>query len=106
MNLSRIETVVCPTGLHAILIEDFNKEVGIVATVNFSVPEKIKKTFNETFAGENKSAIIARLMLQAVDEAKRQRRREEAFRLLTEKRRHRKPMTDEDLLKTRQSGRP
>ena len=52
-----------------------------MATVNFSVPEEVKEAFNKTFAGKNKSAIIARLMSEAVDQAMRQQQREEAFRL-------------------------
>jgi hypothetical protein len=39
-----------------------------VATVNFSVPEHVKKTFDKAFDGMNKSAIVAHLMRQAVDE--------------------------------------
>ncbi len=35
-----------------------------MATVNFSVPTQVKESFNRAFEGENKSAIIARLMLQ------------------------------------------
>ena len=46
-----------------------------MATVNFSVPDSVKKSFNETFEGENKSALIAKLMQQAVEERKLQRRR-------------------------------
>ena len=39
-----------------------------MATVNFSVPDKVKQVFNAVFAGRNKSAIIAELMLRAVEE--------------------------------------
>ncbi|MFL6201377.1 MAG: hypothetical protein ACJ76J_19575 [Thermoanaerobaculia bacterium] len=45
-----------------------------MATVSFSVPEEIKKAFQETFAKENRSAIIARLMQEAVEDRKRQER--------------------------------
>lgn len=38
-----------------------------MATVNFSVPEQVKKLFNATFSGKNKSQVIADLMLKAVD---------------------------------------
>ncbi len=60
-----------------------------MATVNYSVPEHIKRAFNAAFKGENKSAIIARLMQQAVEERKRQERRKEAMARL-EARRHRR----------------
>lgn len=44
-----------------------------MATVNFSVPDEIKKAFNETFAGRNKSAVIADFMMRAVEEAHRRK---------------------------------
>ena len=39
-----------------------------MATVNFSVPEEVKKKFDRAFAGKNKSRVIADLMSQAVEE--------------------------------------
>jgi len=77
-----------------------------MATVNFSVPEEVKEAFNKTFAGKNKSAIIAKLMSEAVEQAMRQQQREEAFRLLTERRKRRPPMTDNDIREARKLGRP
>ena len=50
-----------------------------MATVNFSVPSDVKAAFDKTFAGANKSAILARLMRQAVEERRRQRRRVRAI---------------------------
>ena len=44
-----------------------------MSTVNFSVPEEVKRIFNETFEGQNKSAVIAGLMLEAVERARRKR---------------------------------
>ncbi len=35
-----------------------------MSTVNFSVPEKVKQAFNETFQGQNKSGIVTELMLE------------------------------------------
>ena len=46
-----------------------------MATVNFSVPEDVKASFNRAFKGRNKSAVIAELMREAVD---RVRRRQES----------------------------
>ena len=77
-----------------------------MATVNFSVPDKVKEAFNKTFAGQNKSAIIAKLMSDAVEHAMRQQQREEAFRLLTERRKLRPPMTDQEIREDRGLGRP
>ena len=50
-----------------------------MATVNFSVPEEIRDRFNKTFAGRNKSAILSRLMEQAVEEEERRQRRSQAI---------------------------
>ena len=33
-----------------------------MATMNFSIPDDVKDAFNRAFEGENKSAVIARLM--------------------------------------------
>lgn len=50
-----------------------------MATVNFSVPEAVKSAFNATFARRNKSAIIAELMMQAVENEKRRKKRGQAI---------------------------
>ena len=42
-----------------------------MSTVNFSVPEDIKNAFNTVFEGQNKSAVIADLMRDAVEREKR-----------------------------------
>ena len=38
-----------------------------MSTVNFSVPEDIKNAFDTVFEGQNKSAVIADLMRDAVE---------------------------------------
>jgi metal-responsive CopG/Arc/MetJ family transcriptional regulator len=45
-----------------------------MATVNFSVPQDIKDAFDKTFAKQNKSAVLADLMRQAVEERRRRKR--------------------------------
>jgi metal-responsive CopG/Arc/MetJ family transcriptional regulator len=87
------------------LVEDFNKEAP-VATVNFSVPDDVKREFQEAFAGENKSAVIARLMRQAVEERRRQRRRAVAIDALLELRQQQHPATDEEITAARRAVRP
>ena len=77
-----------------------------MATVNFSVPEEIKKEFLETFAKENKSAVIARLMQQAVEERKRQQRRAKAIDALLELRRKQAPVSDAEIARARRMDRP
>ena len=39
-----------------------------MATVNFSVPYEVKERFNKPFEKQNKSQIIAALMVRAVEE--------------------------------------
>ncbi len=77
-----------------------------MATVNFSVPDEVKEAFNHAFEGQNKSAIIAELMRRAVEEAEQRKRRHEAFRLLTEARKERPAVTDEEIRAAREEGRP
>ncbi|GAB6063174.1 hypothetical protein [Deferrisoma palaeochoriense] len=77
-----------------------------MATVNFSVPDEVKKAFNETFAGRNKSAIIARLMMNAVEEERRRVRRARAIDAILELRATAPGSTDEEIRAARREGRP
>ncbi len=77
-----------------------------MATVNFSVPEEIKQAFQEAFANENRSAVIARLMQQAVEEKHRQRRRASAIEALLDLRRKQRPASDAEIARARKVGRP
>lgn len=77
-----------------------------MATVNYSVPDDVKAAFDRTFKGQNKSAVIADLMRQAVKDAKLRKRREDIFRSLTQRRDRRPSLSDKELRKTRVSGRP
>ncbi len=45
-----------------------------MATMNFSIPDDVKEAFNKAFEGENKSAVITRLMRRAIEEKERKRR--------------------------------
>jgi hypothetical protein len=76
------------------------------STVNFSVPIEIKRAFNEAFVGENKSAVAARLMQQAVEERHRQRRRAAAIDALLEQRQTQRPVTEARVASARRKGRP
>ena len=77
-----------------------------MATVNFSVPVGVKKAFNKAFAGENKSAILAALMRQAVDERRRRKRRALAVEALLRLRSRSRPATDAAIRRARRKGRP
>ena len=69
-----------------------------MATVNFSVPDSVKKAFDRAFKNQNKSAVIAELMRQAVAEAERQKRRKDIFTALTELRQRRPTATDAQIV--------
>lgn len=77
-----------------------------MATVNFSVPDEVRDAFNDAFAGENKSAVIARLMQEAVEERRRQERRRQAIEGLLQLRQEMPTLTDEELRELREAGRP
>jgi hypothetical protein len=77
-----------------------------MATVNFSVPEGTKKKFDRVFRGQNKSAVIARLMERAVEEEQRQERRGRAIDALLAFRRVVRPVTAAEVRKARKTGRP
>ena len=77
-----------------------------MATVNFSVPDDVKQAFNKAFAGENKSGVLTRLMRQAIDEHKRQRRRAVAIDALLRLRRRVRPVKSGEVRRARRAGRP
>ncbi|HEV7668670.1 MAG TPA: hypothetical protein VGS22_09110 [Thermoanaerobaculia bacterium] len=76
------------------------------ATINFSVPEEVKEAFQQTFAGENKSAIITQLMKDAVEERQRQHRRAKAIDALLELRQSMPKVTAAEAARARRQGRP
>lgn len=77
-----------------------------MATVNFSVPDDTKEEFNRVFAGENKSAIIAGLMRQAIEARERRRQRAAAIDALLALRGEQPAASDEDIWAARALGRP
>ena len=76
-----------------------------MATVNFSVPDDVKAAFDKTFGGQNKSAVIADLMRQAVANAKLRKRRVDIFRTLTQRRSERPSLSDLQIRASRTAGR-
>jgi hypothetical protein len=89
-----------------IIVEIFYKKERTMGTVNFSVPEDVKQAFNETFQGQNKSAIIAGLMLEAIERARSRQRSQDAFLRIRERRQHAPGATDAEILAAREEGRP
>jgi hypothetical protein len=76
------------------VVEIFNKLGLVMPTVNFSVPEDIKNAFNLAFEGQNKSAVVADLMREAVERAHGQQRSKEAFERIMARRQHAPRITD------------
>ncbi|MEQ1486299.1 hypothetical protein [Methyloglobulus sp.] len=72
-----------------------------MATVNFSVPEDVRQEFNQLFGNENKSAILTRLMQQAIAEKKQQQRRQLAIDKILQLRESQDPVSAADINKAR-----
>jgi len=77
-----------------------------MSTVNFSVPEDIKVLFNATFEGQNKSAIVADLMREAVERANSKQRSHEAYARILESRKTAPAITEAQFRAAREEGRP
>ena len=76
-----------------------------MATVNFSVPEQVKKAFNKAYANENKSAVIAELMRDAVARKNRIKARRGALRRIAARRSSRTAVSERTLRSARETGR-
>ena len=77
-----------------------------MSTVNFSVPEDVKLVFNKVFRGQNKSAIIAGLMREAVERAQRKQRGHKAYLSILERRKQAPTITEKKFRAAREIGRP
>ena len=77
-----------------------------MSTVNFSVPEDVKKAFNATFEGQNKSAVIADLMREAVERAGRHQQHVEAVDRILARRKFAPSITEAEFRAAREEGRP
>lgn len=73
-----------------------------MATVNFSIPDKVKEVFNAVFAGRNKSAIIAELMLRAVEEQRARETRAKAIDRLLARRGAKRPVSNANIRAARE----
>lgn len=76
-----------------------------MATVNFSVPEEVKVRFNKVFAKENKSHLIAELMLHAIEEHEKKQKRAQAIEALLTLRAKQKPVSLKQIQKAREKDR-
>lgn len=92
-------------GSRDIVVKRFN-DGDTMANVNFSVPDEVKEQFNRAFARENKNRVIARLMMQAVEERRVQKERARAIDAILRRRRTQKPVTNSQIRTARVAGRP
>ncbi len=76
-----------------------------MSTVSFSVPEAVRQVFNETFCGQNKSAVIAELMLEAVERARSKQRSQDAYRRILARRSRAPSVTQDEFRGAREVGR-
>lgn len=77
-----------------------------MATMNFSVPDDVKEAFNTTFEGQNKSAVIAQLMRDAVVREQRRQRHRGAVERILAARPDAPRVTLEEFEAAREEGRP
>jgi len=77
-----------------------------MATVNFSVPDEVRRAFNKAFARQNKSAVVANLMRDAVVRQKRLKARHEAIGRIAARRHTRRGIGERTLRNAREKGRP
>jgi hypothetical protein len=88
------------------VVESFNNRGAIMPTVNFSVPEDIKNAFNTVFAGQNKSAVIADLMRDAVEREQRRKQHCSAVERILANRQNAPRFSEAQLRAAREEGRP
>ena len=88
------------------LVDFFNNIPALtMPTVNFSVPDDVKDAFNTTFEGQNKSAVIADLMREAVARAAAQKRGAAAYRRILKRRLSAPEVTADQVSASRSEGR-
>ncbi len=73
-----------------------------MATVNFSIPEKVKAEFNQLYANEKKSAVLTQLIQEANDNKKRLQQRKQAMAAILELRKELEPLKKGELEAARQ----
>ena len=77
------------------VVEIFNKKGKAMPTLNFSVPEDLENAINTTFEGQNKSAVMAELMREAVVRAQGQQRSIEVWQRILARRQRAPGVTEE-----------
>jgi hypothetical protein len=73
-----------------------------MGTMNFSIPDDVKEAFNKAFEGENKSAVVTRLMVRAIEDKERASRSGDFVERLRAIREQSEPVTAEEIARARQ----
>jgi hypothetical protein len=89
-------------GLWNIFVYHFKKKEISMATVNFSVPDAVKEAFNDVFTDINQCDIISDLMMRAVEDEKRRKRRGQAVDRLLARRGSKRPVTRDEIRSARE----
>ncbi len=77
-----------------------------MATMNFSVPDDVKSSFNAAFADQNKSAVVVQLMREAVERIERRKRSLAATQRLLKRHAKAPQRSAVALARVRAAGRP
>ncbi|MBS63325.1 hypothetical protein [Salinisphaera sp.] len=77
-----------------------------MATVNYSVPDDVRDAFNKTFKNQNRSAVVAELMREAVERVERKQRGREAIDRILARHANAPVLSSEEIAATRKDGRP
>jgi hypothetical protein len=86
-----------------LVVEVFNNtRLAPMGTMNFSIPDDVKDKFNKVFEGQNKSAVVTRLLVRAIEEEERTRRSAGFVERLREIRARSRPVTDDDIRRARE----
>jgi hypothetical protein len=96
-------SLLSPAGTSPILIvETFNNRANPMGTMNFSIPDDVKEAFNKAFDGENKSAVITRLMVRAIEDVERRRKSVGFVERIRQIREKVRPVTEEEIRQARE----
>jgi hypothetical protein len=77
-----------------------------MSTMNFSVPEDVKQAFNDTFEGQNKSAVLTQLLRSAIAQVQEQQLREAAAKRILKRLESAPVRSARQLAAARRAGRP
>lgn len=73
-----------------------------MGTMNFSIPDDVKDRFNEVFEGQNKSAVVSKLMVRAIEQEERKRRSQGLVERLRQIRARSRPVTEDEIRRARE----